>query len=168
MNVGSVGLARSVRIIMRADETKDGVIDIPVACVTDMDVMPDCAPWIVGILKPGEAVPILGNGTRRQWRIKSDFPGTALAERHAEKTAKASGQRVQTFVAGEWTLEYDLVISGLADEVWTAASLALADDKLNSGKVTRAAVESEAALALKEAFADRIEQSLRDALNTVS
>jgi len=33
---------------MREDPAKDGVINIPVACVTDMDVMPDMAPWIVG------------------------------------------------------------------------------------------------------------------------
>jgi putative ATP-dependent endonuclease of OLD family len=149
VNVGGVGLGRYSRIFMRANETKDGVIDVPVACITDMDVMPDCAPWIVGKLKQGESVPVLGSGTKRQWRIKSDFQDGGLAARRAAKKAKASGQRVDTFVADEWTLEYDLARFGLADEVWLAAELALVDDKLTDGSVTANVVEAAAALTLK-------------------
>jgi putative ATP-dependent endonuclease of the OLD family len=139
VNVGGVGLGRYARIFMREDPAKDGVITIPVACITDMDVMPDMAPWIVGKLEPGQPVPARPP-SKRQWRIKADFPGPALEQRRTNRQAKASGQNVETFVAGEWTLEYDLAFNGLGKQVFRAASLALADDQLKAGTVAQADV----------------------------
>lgn len=138
VNVGGVGLGRYARVFMREDEAKDGVINIPVACVTDMDVMPDNAPWIVGKLAADVPVPARPP-SRRQWRIKSDFPDNGLEQRRAERRAKASGQRVETFVADEWTIEYDLAFHGLGKLVHRAASLALADDRLNAGTTDKVA-----------------------------
>lgn len=138
VNVGGVGLGRYARIFMRSDPVADGVIAIPVACVTDLDVMPDNAPWIVGKLKDGEEIPTRPP-SRRQWRVKSDFPGESLEHRRRERASKASGQGVQTFVANEWTLEYDLAYFGLAAEVWQATELALADDHVQEGKLSKAA-----------------------------
>jgi putative ATP-dependent endonuclease of OLD family len=46
---------------------------------------------------------------------------------------------VQTFVSDEWTLEYDLAFAGLAEDVWIAAHLAEADEKINAGKITKEA-----------------------------
>ncbi|MBS1164119.1 MAG: ATP-dependent endonuclease [Proteobacteria bacterium] len=139
VNVGGVGLGRYARVFMREDEAKDGVINIPVACITDMDVMPDNAPWIVGKLEAGQPIPPLPP-SKRQWRIKADFPGAELEQRRAKRKAKASGQKVETFVADEWTLEYDLAFHGLGKHVYRAASLALADDKLNAGTTNQAAI----------------------------
>ena len=146
VNVGGVGLGRYARIFMREDPKKDGVVNIPVACVTDMDVMPDVAPWIVGKLEEGKPVPPRPP-SMRQWRIKADYPGSALAQRRAERRSKASGQSVETFVANEWTLEYDLAFYGLGEHVHRAAALALADDRLNAGATTVMGVTEEAALA---------------------
>ncbi|GLQ82651.1 hypothetical protein GCM10007881_61740 [Mesorhizobium huakuii] len=145
VNVGGVGLGRYARILMREDPEKDGMINVPVACVTDIDVMPDMAPWIVGKLEPGQPVPVRPP-SRRQWRIKADLPGDELEQRRAERRAKASGQRVETFVAGEWTLEYDLAFHGLGKQMYCAASLALADDRLNAGAAVRADVVATADL----------------------
>ena len=145
VNVGGVGLSRYARIFMREDPAADGVVGIPVACVTDMDVMPDVAPWIVGKLKEGEPVPNRPPSAR-QWRIKADFSCGGLDRRRAERRNKASGQRVETFVADEWTLEYDLAFYGLGEQVHRAAILALADDRLNAGTVTRSGVIDEASL----------------------
>lgn len=153
VNVGGVGLGRYARIFMREDPEKDGLINIPVACVTDLDVMPDIAPWIVGKLEPGQPVPVRPP-SRRQWRIKADFPGDELEQRRAERRAKASGQRVETFVAGEWTLEYDLAFHGLGQQMYCAASLALADDRLSARTVGQADVV---------AAADAAYQSIADA-----
>src|SRR5208337_1087556 len=36
VNVGGIGLRRYARIFQRKDANKDGQLDIPVACVTDM------------------------------------------------------------------------------------------------------------------------------------
>lgn len=139
VNVGGVGLGRYARVFMREDEAQDGTINIPVACITDMDVMPDNAPWIVGKLGDDQPIPERPP-SKRQWRVKADFPGDQLDQRRAERRAKASGQKVETFVADEWTLEYDLAFHGLGNYVFHAGTLALADDRLNAGTTTRAAV----------------------------
>jgi putative ATP-dependent endonuclease of OLD family len=137
VNVGGVGLGRYARIFMRSNPEIDGEIGIPVACMTDLDVMPDDAPWIVSKLKAGEVLPPRPP-SKRQWRVKSDFSGDGLEQRRQERMVKASGQRVRTFVADEWTLEFDLAYSGLEAEVWRAATLALSDDRIQEGKLSMA------------------------------
>ncbi|GMT40105.1 MAG: hypothetical protein IEMM0001_0840 [bacterium] len=144
VNVGSVGLRRYARIFQRKDVNADGVLDIPVACVTDMDVMPDCAPVILGLVS-GDDDKKWANPKKRKWRAKRDVGDSTALEKHREEIdAKASGQRVKTFVSDEWTLEYDLALGqknsegkfyiGLAKDVFVAACLAASDDALNSGK----------------------------------
>jgi len=145
VNVGGVGLRRFARIFQRKNADVDGEISIPVACVTDFDVMPDCAPEIIGKVKPGEAWP-----KGRRWRAKKDFPGDALEKRRLEIQAKASGQRVETFVADEWTLEYDLALAGFSQEVWLAAHFAKADENIHAGKTTIVAVTKAALRSFKE------------------
>jgi putative ATP-dependent endonuclease of OLD family len=142
VNVGGIGLRRFAHIFQRKVLDKDGTINVPVACVTDLDVMPDCAPGIVGKVKKGEPWP-----EKRRWRAKSDFEGEALAARREEIRAKAGGQNVETFVSDEWTLEYDLAHAGLAEDVWIAAHLALADEQINAQKTKRNTVETDAATA---------------------
>jgi len=141
VNVGGVGLRRYARIFQRKHLEKEGPLDIPVACVTDMDVMPDCAPVIVGKLKEGEAWP--EKTSKRRWRAKRDIGGAEMLDKHREaKVAKASGQGVETFVSDEWTLEYDLALGskhengsftgGLAADVFVAACCADQDDAINA------------------------------------
>lgn len=158
VNVGGVGLGRYARIFKRKD-TKSNAhksLDIPIACVTDMDVMPNCAPEIIGRIKSGDEWP--GKDGRR-WRVKKDYENDeALADERSDKKNKASGQSVQTFVSDEWTLEYDLALGpkradggfsgGLAEDVYIAACLAEKDDDINSEKTTSCAIEA----AAKEAF----------------
>ena len=121
VNVGGVGLRRYARIFMRRDVGK-GQIMTPVACIADLDIMPDCAPAILGLLKPDGSKP-----PNRRWRCKADFPGARLADKRSQIVERESGQSVKTFVADEWTLEYDLAFCGLSEEVHLAASLADAD-----------------------------------------
>lgn len=154
VNVGGVGLGRYSRIFLRKDPVADGEINIPVACVADMDVMPDHAPWIVGKLAAGETIPIRPP-SKRKWRVKQDFPGAALEELRQSRREKASGQKVATFVADEWTLEFDLAYFGLDKLVWCAATLALneaaiQDDKKTKADVLHAADEEFKALAASE------------------
>lgn len=143
VNVGGTGLGRYARIFIRQNPEQQGVINIPVACVTDMDVMPDVAPWIVGKLEEGQAVPVRPP-SKRQWRIKADFPGIALEQHRENRRSKASEQNVETFVADEWTLEYDLAFYGLGKHVYRAASLALADERLSTETTTRTEIISAA------------------------
>lgn len=157
VNVGGVGLGRYARVFMRSDPDTDGTIELPVACITDMDVMPDSAPWIIEKLKEGEVIPKLGEGTRRKWRVESDFTKDGLTQHRASKRQRASGQRVETFVADRWTLEYDLARFGLGAEVWLAANYALNDDKLNASKATKEEISAAAAEAY-EALSDGLDQ----------
>lgn len=141
VNVGGIGLRRYARIFQRAHEDRDGELAIPVACVTDMDVMPDCAPDIVGKIKEDAEWPPIGS---RRWRAKKDFGDEgALGAHRKAKEDKASGQKVKTFVSDQWTLEFDLALGprsdegkfhgGLAEEVLVAANLAQNDDAINTG-----------------------------------
>ena len=70
VNVGGTGLRRFARIFQRKDQFGDGTVSVPVACIADLDVMPDCAPVIVGRHKEGEGLP---DKDKRQWRIKRRF-----------------------------------------------------------------------------------------------
>jgi putative ATP-dependent endonuclease of OLD family len=154
VNVGGVGLGRYARIFLRKDPVADGEINIPVACVADLDVMPDNAPWIVGKLEAGETIPVRPP-SKRQWRVKQDYPGVALEELRQNKRERASGQKVATFVADEWTLEFDLAYFGLDKVVWCAAALALNEEAIQNNKKTKADVlqaadEEFKALAVKE------------------
>ncbi len=149
VNVGGIGLRRYARIFRRKDVDAGGELDIPVACVADMDVMPDCAPVILGKIAEGDSWP---GTTGRRWRAKCDIGDlTALETHRTGIKAKASGQKVKTFVSDEWTLEYDLVVGpknpegefpgGLAEDVFIAACLAAEDDALNAGTKNVSEVE---------------------------
>lgn len=132
VNVGGIGLRRFARIYQRKDPATDGVIPVQVSCVTDLDVMPDCAPEITGRVSPGVPWP---DKTRRRWRAKRDYTPQELTARREEIRDKASGQNVKTFIADEWTLEYDLAYAGLAREVFVAARLAAEDERISAGKI---------------------------------
>ena len=126
------------RIFQR--KTKDGPeIGVPVACVADMDVMPDCAPEILGLVK-GDADPKWQSSSRR-WKAVRDFGDdetrAAALDAQRARLKEHDGQMVRTFVADEWTLEYDLAYCGLAEQVFVAASLAKNDDPLNEERKKR-------------------------------
>ncbi len=129
VNVGGVGLRRYAKIFMRQGENPIE-LQVPVVCVTDMDVMPNCAPEIIGKVEPGKKWPDIG---KRKWRAKIDFEGDETTEKLADRkkhiVEKAHGQCVQSFVSDEWTLEYDLANAGLAKEVYIAAYLAMENNQ---------------------------------------
>jgi len=146
VNVGGTGLRRYSKIFQRKkkDETP---IDVRVACLADMDVMPDCAPEILGLVE-GTGDEKWEDKSKRKWRIKRDF-GEGEKREHElnerrKKLAKDDGQSVRTFIADEWTFEYDLALHGLAKDVFIAASLAKNDTPLNEERKKRKDVETAA------------------------
>lgn len=152
VNVGGVGLRRYARVFLRKNPESDGQLEVPVACVTDMDVMPDCAPAVLGRLKDGDVWPPTAG---RRWRARRDFASGDLAGYRATRVAKANDQHVRTFISDEWSLEYDLAVGakdaagafsgGLAEDVCIAASLAEKDDRINAGQTSVDDVEKGAA-----------------------
>jgi putative ATP-dependent endonuclease of OLD family len=158
VNVGGVGLRRYARIFQRMDVERDGELSIPVACLTDLDVMPDCAPVIIGRIKEEEDWP---PRSPRKWRAKRDFGEENPIDVYREnKRSKANEQFVRTFVSNEWTLEYNLALGpqkedgtfsgGLGEDVFVAAYLAERDDSINSGTKKKA----ECIIEAKQAFFD--------------
>lgn len=153
VNVGHTGLRRFARIFQRMKPEKDGVVNVPIACVTDMDIMPDCAPVIIGRVKNGDALPDKGD---RRWHIESDFSEEELTIHRNKIREKARGQKVESFVSDKWTFEYDLAYFGLAEDVWIAAHLAKQDDRINTGADDRDTVEGGA----KEKFNTLLDEHL--------
>lgn len=146
VNVGGTGLRRFSRIFQRRDECAPH-LSIPVACVADMDVMPDCAPAILGLVTGDDDEK--WKSSHRRWKAVRDFGHEGSIQEQkldGRRTQLQSddGQSVKTFVADRWTLEYDLAYSGLAEELFVAASLAINDDPLNEDRKERAAVEETA------------------------
>lgn len=133
VNVGGTGLGRYSRILQRKN-LENGILHIPVACVVDMDVMPDCAPVILGLVD--DELDPKWEGKYRRWMALRHFGEDdesrekALLERR-HKLVSDDAQNVQTFVADHWTLEYDLAYAGLAEQLLIAARLAANDDALN-------------------------------------
>lgn len=123
VNVRSTGLRRYARIFQR----KEGdVVRIPVACITDRDVMPDCA---LGVCTdPKYTLENMASWpTNRKWKIESEISDkAAFLERIKER---ADGQNVQTFVASQWTLEYELAASGLGEYMLDVIALLMYDDE---------------------------------------
>ena len=151
VNVGGVGLGRYARIFQRKNVERDGQIDVPVACIADMDVMPDCAPVIIGKVEETDVWPALG---KRRWKAKRDVGDRkALNDLREEKVAKTSGQYVKVFVSDEWTFEYDLALGpevngdhpyGMAEDVFVAARLADEDEAINAKGTNAIEVEKAA------------------------
>jgi putative ATP-dependent endonuclease of the OLD family len=148
-----VGLRRFARIFQRKQEATP--LAIPVSCITDLDILPNCAPPLLGLLTESGAWP---DSTKRKWRAKKDYetPAALDAERKA-KEEKASGQNVETFVSDEWTLEYNLTLGsfdaasgnfsgGFAELFYIAVALAKKDESLNAGTSEREKVVEQAKL----------------------
>lgn len=114
VDVRSTGLRRYARIFQRKDENKR--LDINVSCITDRDVMPNCAPNICIDDKYTEDKATWPPKEKRAWRAEKDFTGDEAAAHLIEIEQKANGQTVKTFVANHWTLEYDLAYIGLQNE----------------------------------------------------
>lgn len=142
VNVGGTGLRRYARILQRRNPD-EGQLKIPTACLADMDVMPDCAPQILGLVAGDDDAK--WTSPKRRWKAVRDFGATPEEQAAAlfarrNKLGEGDGQNVATFIADHWTLEYDLAACGLAKEVYIAATLAMNDDPLNEDRKTRSVV----------------------------
>lgn len=111
VDVRGIGLRRYAKIFQRADESN--LLNVRVACVTDRDIMPDCAPAICIDEKYTSDSTSWPDKSKRQWRAESDFTQEEAYSHVEEIKKRADGQLVKTFVSNHWTLEYDLALVGL-------------------------------------------------------
>lgn len=131
VNVGSTGLSRFSKIFQRKD-AESKFIPIPVANITDRDIMPDCAPFLLGIIDEDDDQ-ILLDKSKRHWRRQSDFNIEELNEYISNKQ-KNDGQNVKTFISNQWTFEFDLAYYGLCEDMHIAIQLAKNDLDINEGQ----------------------------------
>ncbi|MBI5277799.1 MAG: AAA family ATPase [Burkholderiales bacterium] len=111
VNVGDVGLYHYARIFQRAAAAE--AIPVPVACITDRDIVPDIATYVT---KPKNGKP----------RFESDYTPAAAAlavTRKVDRVEAADDPAVKVFVSDQWTLEYDLATTGLAELMFIACAL---------------------------------------------
>lgn len=109
VNVGDVGLYHYARILQRNDEAV--VLDVPVACITDRDIVPDAANDYM--TKADDAK-----------RFESDFSADEIAKRVKAKKDRAEGGSTIVCVSERWTLEYDLARYGCGKLMFVAIQLA--------------------------------------------
>ena len=94
VNVGGTGLGRYGRIFQRNSPDETDLPDIPVACIADMDVMPDCAPAHLGLLRADEPSRQRTNGsgerkaisTARGWRANGRASKVALPAKACDRS----------------------------------------------------------------------------------
>ena len=120
VDVKSTGLRRYARIFQRKEGDE---INIPVSCITDRDVMPECAPAICldEKYKDKENWP----KKNRKWKVESEIKDKEKYIQEIEK--KANGQNVKTFIPEQWTLEYELAANGLGEEMLKTIATMLAE-----------------------------------------
>lgn len=142
VNVGDVGLYHYARILQRKDKKP---LPIPVACVTDFDVIPNEATYVAK-----------KNAKRKKKRFLEDFTSHELEKRRADKIARAEGGNTKVCVSDHWTLEYDLAHSGCSKLMHMAVGLAVHamnhDGYLPPDKLEAATAELEAAWGAAESL----------------
>ncbi len=110
VNVGHIGLYHYARILQREGTGPD--IPIPVACLTDRDIVPDVANTYVSRPAKGK-------------RFDSDYSALEMAQVVQNKKDRAEGGNTIVCVSDRWTLEYDLALYGCAKLMHLAISLAV-------------------------------------------
>ena len=113
VDVRSTGLRRYAKIFQRKEGLKE--LDINVACITDRDIMPNCAPKICLDDKYTEDMNTWPEKKNRAWRAEVDYTEEEANDYLEKIKQKADGQKVKTFVAEHWTLEYELAYIGLSN-----------------------------------------------------
>jgi len=103
LNVGSTAFLRYSKIFQRKNPQL-GIFDIPVACITDLDIKPDFA-------KEYEK-----NSITYSDRIATQEIGGIISN----KKEHIEGQTVKAFVSPLWTLEHDIATSSLQRELLRA------------------------------------------------
>lgn len=128
VNVGTVGLFRYARILQR--ENGD-VLPLPVACITDRDIVPNHIDYVERPVK--------------KKRFEDQFTAAQKEEHVSRKEKRAEGGSTKVFVSDGWTLEYDMALSGCARLMHDAVSLSVraGDD----GYLSEAEIDTELKLA---------------------
>jgi len=146
VNVGSVGLFRYARILQRSDGT---LVPIKVACLGDRDIVPDDVTYVKGRVDKERDKDLLPKNRKQHPNRKvADYTAAEIIEEVEKKKSRARGGGIEVFVSDYWTLEYDLLRSGLAEAAFCAIRLEQAEG--SKGALSDKAFNVALAAALKE------------------
>ncbi|WP_079474039.1 ATP-dependent nuclease [Marinococcus halophilus] len=100
VNVGNIAFLRYAKVFKRKNEN-EGLLEIPISCVTDNDIKPD-------IYK-----------TFKQDANTREDIDSIDGERQRKKN-RIEGQKVKMFISPDWTLEYDIALGKLQKYLFKA------------------------------------------------
>lgn len=127
VSVGSVGLFRYARVLQRSD---GAVVPVKVACFGDLDIVPNEVDYIHGREDKKRAGVAPKKPYKEHPRRKfEDYTADEIVAERRKKVDRAAGGSTEVFIADYWTLEYDLLRSGLAKATFCAIHLALKEGK---------------------------------------
>lgn len=125
VNVGSVGLFRYARILQRRN---GDLLPVKVACLGDLDIVPNDVSYVQGRQdKIRASTPLPKDRKEHPKRKVEDYTTAEIIEARQAKVDRAKGGSTEVFIADHWTLEYDLLRSGLAKATFCAIHLARAE-----------------------------------------
>lgn len=117
VNVGSTAYARFAKIFVRkladAQNIPENWLNIPVACIRDLDLWPEKADIAVDA---DIGWKVLKDGNKHFWLPRKGADGSDIGTNPNVKVAtlkELSSQNMNVFVSDEWTLEFSLIKSGL-------------------------------------------------------
>lgn len=118
VNVGSRGLRRYSRIFRRRVDSNGEsrpAIPIHIACLSDSDIMPNCAREVFGYSDDAGS-----SESHYIQKYEDDFTSNEERRQWLQSKYRDDGEGVRTFVSDHWTLEYDLARSGISRYLWRA------------------------------------------------
>ena len=125
IGVGGVGLFRYARILQRRNGE---VMPVKVACLGDRDIVPDDVSYIQGRIDKEQAnVPLPSRRKTHANRKVADYQPADIADLVEKKKKRARGGSTEVFISDFWTLEYDLLRSGLSEPMFIAIRLGQAE-----------------------------------------
>ena len=131
VNVGGVGLYHYARILQPSDGS---ATPIPVACITDRDIVPDEATYV--------------SAPKKGKRFEKDYTPEEAEALVKTKIDRAQGGSTIVCVSNKWTLEYDLAFYGcdrlMHDAIHLAKKANSRGERLTEEDEKKAIVESAA------------------------
>lgn len=134
VNVGNTAYTRYAKIFLREDQgfNSGDWLNVPVACLRDLDLWPEKADEN---LHPGIGFKNVNSRNKHFWLPREDTDGAQIGTDPDLKKARLrklavkratfteivmNTQKIEIYVSDEWTFEYCLIRSGLAEEMYIA------------------------------------------------
>lgn len=114
VNVQGKAFLRYSKIFKRKEGQE---MDVKIAIITDNDIEPHRVNYVTQFYNHSKPRNINPEEIKK---IKSILTLREITRKRTEKENQYNGQRVKTFISPDWTLEYDIAMSGFKKEFYNA------------------------------------------------